>query len=70
MTLSQALITIDKVNVKIVNISVEYPNRSRSKIGCFVPSCIPEIFNLISPLAKVIAYMERFGKVYIVCKEE
>ena len=69
MTLSQALISIDKDNVKIVNISVEHPNRSRSKIGCFVLSSIPEIFKLMSPLSKVIAYMDRFGKVYIVCNE-
>lgn len=69
MTLSQALITIDKDNTKIVHISVERVDRSRSKIGCFVPADIPKMLNLISPLSKVIAYMDRFGKVYIVCNE-
>ena len=66
MTLSQAILCIDKDYCKRVSISVEFCDGSR--IGGFKgsPTNINDIFVRISPLSRVLAFLDRKGSVNIV----
>ena len=66
MTLSQAILCIDKDYCKRVSISIEFGDGSR--IGGFKgsPTAINEIFARISPLSRVLAFLDRKGSVNIV----
>lgn len=66
MTLSQAIICIDKDYCHKIAISVEFGDGSRSEVFKFSPSAINEIFNRISPLSRVLAFLDRKGSVNIV----
>ena len=66
MTLSQAVLCIDKDYCKKVSISVEFGDRSRSEVFKFSPDAINEIFARISPLSRVLAFLDRKGSVNIV----
>lgn len=66
MTLSQAILCIDKDYCKRVSISVEFSDGSRSEVFKFSPSAINEIFTRISPLSRVLAFLDRKGSVNIV----
>ena len=77
MTLSQAILCIDKDYCKKVSISVEFSDGSRSEVFKFSPNDINEIFTrisplspvlafLISPLSRVLAFLDRKGSVNIV----
>ena len=66
MTLSQAVLCIDKDYCKKVSISVEYGDGSRSEVFKFSPDAINEIFARISPLSRVLAFLDRKGSVNIV----
>ena len=66
MTLSQAVLCIDKDYCKKVSISVEFGNGSRTEVFKFSPNSINEIFTRISPLSRVLAFLDRKGSVNIV----
>ena len=66
MTLSQAVLCIDKDYCKKVSISVEFSNRSRTEVFKFSPNSINEIFARVSPLSRVLAFLDRKGSVNIV----
>ena len=66
MTLSQAILCIDKDYCKRVSISVEFGDGSRSEVFKFSPNAINEIFTRISPLSRVLAFLDRKGSVNIV----
>ena len=66
MTLSQAILCIDKDYCKKVSISVEFSDGSRSEVFKFSPNAINEIFTRISPLSRVLAFLDRKGSVNIV----
>lgn len=66
MTLSQAIICIDKECCRKIAISVEFGDGSRSEVFKFSPSDIKGIFNHINPLSRVLAFLDRKGSVNIV----
>ena len=66
MTLSQAVLCIDKDYCKKVSISVEFNDGSRSEVFKFSPNAINEIFTRISPISRVLAFLDRKGSVNIV----
>ena len=66
MTLSQALLCIDKDYCKKVSISVEFSNGSRIAVFKSAPNAINEIFACVSPLSRVLAFLDRKGSVNIV----
>ena len=66
MTLSQAVLCIDKDYCKKVSISIEFGDGSRSEVFKFLPDAINEIFARISPLSRVLAFLDRKGSVNIV----
>ena len=66
MTLSQAVLCIDKHYCKKLSISVEFDDGSRSEVFRFSPDAINEIFAHISPLSRVLAFLDRKGSVNIV----
>ena len=66
MTLSQAVLCIDKDYCKKVSISVEFGDGSRSEVFKFSPDAINKIFARISPLSRVLAFLDRKGSVNIV----
>lgn len=66
MTLSQAVLCVDKDYCKRVSISVEFSDGSRSEVFKFSPNAINEIFTRISPLSRVLAFLDRKGSVNIV----
>lgn len=66
MTLSQAILCIDKDYCKRVSISIEFGDGSRSEVFKFSPNAINEIFARISPLSRVLAFLDRKGTVNIV----
>ena len=66
MTLSQAILCIDKDYCKKVSISIEFGDGSRSEVFKFSPDAINEIFARISPLSSVLAFLDRKGSVNIV----
>lgn len=66
MTLSQAIVCIDKDNCRKIAISVEFGDGSRSEVFKFSPLEINSIFNRISPLSRVLAFLDRKGSVNIV----
>ncbi len=66
MTLSQAVLCIDKDYCKKVSISVEFGDGSRTEVFKFSPNAINEIFARISPLSRVLAFLDRKGSVNIV----
>lgn len=66
MTLSQAVLCIDKDYCKKLSISVEFGDGSRSKVFKSSPDNINEIFARISPLSRVLAFLDRKGSVNIV----
>lgn len=66
MTLSQAVLCIDKDYCKKVSISVEFGDGSRSEVFKFSPDAINEIFARVSPLSRVLAFLDRKGSVNIV----
>ena len=65
MTLSQAILCVDKDYCKKVSISVEFGDGSRSEVFKFLPDAINEIFARISPLSRVLAFLDRKGSVNI-----
>lgn len=66
MTLSQAVLCIDKDYCKKVSISIEFGDGSRSEVFKFSPSSINEIFARVNPLSRVLAFLDRKGSVNIV----
>ena len=66
MTLSQAVLCIDKDYCKKVSISVEFSNGSRTEVFKFSPNSINEIFARVSPISRVLAFLDRKGSVNIV----
>ena len=66
MTLSQAVLCIDKDYCKKLSISVEFGDGSRSEVFKFSPNSINEIFARVSPLSRVLAFLDRKGSVNIV----
>ena len=66
MTLSQAVLCIDKDYCKKVSISVEFSNGSRIAAFKSAPNAINEIFACVSPLSRVLAFLDRKGSVNIV----
>ena len=66
MTLSQAVLCIDKDYCKKVSISIEFGDGSRSEVFKFSPKSINEIFARVSPLSRVLAFLDRKGSVNIV----
>ena len=66
MTLSQAVLCIDKDYCKKVSISVEFSNGSRIAAFKSAPNNINEIFACVSPLSRVLAFLDRKGSVNIV----
>ena len=66
MTLSQAILCVDKDYCKRVSISVEFGDGSRSEVFKFSPDAINEIFARISPVSRVLAFLDRKGSVNIV----
>ena len=66
MTLSQAIVCIDKDTCRKIAISVEFGDGSRSEVFKFSPLEINNIFNRISPLSRVLAFLDRKGSVNIV----
>lgn len=66
MTLSQALVCIDKDACRKIVISVEFGDGSRAEPIKFSPDGINEIFNHINPLSRVLAFLDRKGSVNIV----
>ena len=66
MTLSQAVLCIDKDYCKKVSISVEFSNGSRIGVFKASPNNINSIFACVSPLSRVLAFLDRKGSVNIV----
>ena len=66
MTLSQDVLCIDKDYCKKVSISIEFGDGSRSEVFKFSPDAINEIFARVSPLSRVLAFLDRKGSVNIV----
>lgn len=66
MTLSQVILCIDKDYCKRVSISIEFGDGSRSEVFKFSPNAINEIFTRVSPLSRVLAFLDRKGIVNIV----
>lgn len=66
MTLSQAVLCIDKDYCKKVSISVEFIDGSRIAAFKSTPNNINEIFARVSPLSRVLAFLDRKGSVNIV----
>ena len=66
MTLSQAVLCIDKDYCKKVSISIEFGDGSRSGVFRFPSGAINEIFAHISPVSRVLAFLDRKGSVNIV----
>lgn len=66
MTLSQAIVCIDKDTCRKIAISVEFGDGSRSGVFKFSLLGINEIFNRVSPLSRVLAFFDRKGSVNIV----
>ena len=66
MTLSQAVLCIDKDYCKKISISIEFGDSYRSEVFRFSPDVINEIFGRISPLSRVLAFLDRKGSVNIV----
>lgn len=66
MTLSQAILCIDKDYCKRVSISVEFGDGSRIAAFKSTPNNINNIFARISPLSRVLAFLDRKGSVNIV----
>ena len=66
MTLSQALLCIDKDYCRKVSVSIEFGDGSRSEVFKFSPNAINEIFVRISPISRVLAFLDRKGSVNIV----
>lgn len=66
MTLSQAIVCIDKDYCRKIAIYVEFGDGSRSKVFEFSPNEINAIFNRISPLSRVLAFFDCKGSVNIV----
>lgn len=65
MTLSQAIVCIDKDYCRKIAIYVEFGDGSRSKVFEFSPNEINAIFNRISPLSRVLAFFDCKGSVNI-----
>lgn len=66
MTLSQAVLCIDKDYCKKVSISVEFGDGSRIAAFKSTPNNINDIFARINPLSRVLAFLDRKGSVNIV----
>ena len=66
MTLSQAIVCVDKDTCRKIAISVEFGDGSRSEVFKFSPLEINSIFNRISPLSRVLAFLDRKSNVNIV----
>lgn len=66
MTLSQAVLCIDKDYCKKVSISVEFCDGSRIAAFKSTPNNINNIFARVSPLSRVLAFLDRKGSVNIV----
>lgn len=66
MTLSQAVLCIDKDYCKKVSISVEFGDGSRIAAFKSTPNNINNIFARVSPLSRVLAFLDRKGSVNIV----
>ena len=66
MTLSQAVLCIDKDYCKKVSISIEFCNGSRFCAIKSSPNNIKDIFARINPLSRVLAFLDRKGSVNIV----
>ena len=66
MTLSQAVLCIDKNHCKKVSISVEFSDGSHSEVFRYSPDAINAIFVTFSPLSRVLAFFDRKGSVNIV----
>ena len=66
MTLSQAVLCIDKDCCKKISISVEFGDGSRSEVFRYSPDAINAIFVTFSPLSRVLAFLDRKGSVNIV----
>ena len=66
MTLSQAVLCIDKDYCKKVSISVEFSDGSRIAAFKSAPNNINNIFARVSPLSRVLAFLDRKGSVNIV----
>lgn len=66
MTLSQAIVCIDKDYCCKIAISVEFCDGSRSEVFKFSPTDINKIFKRISPVSRVRAFFDRKGSVNIV----
>lgn len=66
MTLSQAIVCIDKDYCCKIAISVEFGDGSRSEVFKFSPNEINAIFKRISPVSRVRAFFDRKGSVNIV----
>ena len=66
MTLSQAILCIDKDYCKKLSISVEFGDGSRIKAFKSSLDNINGIFTRINPLSRVLAFLERKGSVNIV----
>ena len=66
MTLSQAVLCIDKDYCKKLSISVEFSDGSRIGVFKASPYNINNIFAYVSPLSRVLAFLDRKGSVNIV----
>ena len=66
MTLSQAVLCIDRDYCKKISISIELGDGSRSGVYRFPPHATNKIFACISPLSRVLAFLDRKGSVNIV----
>ena len=66
MTLSQAVLCIDKDHCKKLSISVEFSDGSHSEVFRYSPDAINAIFVTFSPLSRVLAFLDRKGSVNIV----
>lgn len=66
MTLSQALITIDKDNTKKVVISMEKSYKERKPKIEYSPQAINEIFRAFHPLSRVLMFADRYNSAHIV----
>ena len=66
MTLSQAILCVDKDYCKKLSISVEFSDGSRIGVFKASPYNINNIFASVSPLSRVLAFLDRKGSVNIV----
>lgn len=66
MTLSQAVLCIDKDYCKKISISIKFDDNYRSEVFKFSPDVINEIFGRISPLSRVLAFFDHKSSVNIV----